>query len=77
MRDLIELTNLIDRNLPPRERRAALCDLLLRELQTLKGRDLEPYLAGFVFDTVEPGTKIVLKFPIGTHVFDSGITDRE
>lgn len=69
MRDLIELAHSINKDLSPRQRRTELCDLLLEELKTLTGADLEPYLSEFVFDTIMPGTKIVLRFPIGSHIF--------
>lgn len=70
MKDLIELANSINPDLPSMKRREEICNLILHELQTLKGRDLAPYLSEFVFDMVEPGTRIVLKFPIGAHIFD-------
>lgn len=41
-----------------------ICDALLEDLRSIKGRDLAPYLLECVFDTIEPGTRIVLKFPI-------------
>lgn len=69
MRDLIELAHSTNKDLSPRQRRTELCDLLLEELKTLIGADLEPYLSEFVFDTIAPGTKIVLRFPIGAHIF--------
>jgi hypothetical protein len=75
MRDLIELSQSIDKSLTARERRERICDLLIGELQTLKGRDLAPYLSEFVFEMVEPGTKIVLKFPLGAHIFDTEGSD--
>ena len=71
MRDLIEMANTIDKSLSDRERREKFCDLLLEEFRTLKGKDLAPYLSEFVFDMVQPGTRITLKFPIGTHVINS------
>lgn len=71
MRDLVEIANSISTDLPPAKRREEFCDIFLQELQTLKGRDLAPYLSEFVFDMVEPGTRVILKFPIGAQVFDS------
>ena len=71
MRDLIELANSVSRELPEKKQKEEFCDLFLKELGTLKGMDLAPYLSEFVFDMIEPGTRIVLKFPIGAHVFDS------
>lgn len=70
MRNLAMLAETIDQTLPEYERRVRLCDLLLKELGTLKGRDLEPYLSEFVFDMVVPGTVICLKFPTESHVFN-------
>lgn len=69
MRDLVEMSHSIDKDLPLRQRRTELCNLLLGELKTLTGADLEPYLSEFVFDTIMPGTKVVLRFPIGAHIF--------
>ncbi|WP_313583968.1 hypothetical protein [Lacrimispora sp.] len=71
MRDLVELATSVDPNLPLGKWREEVCDLLLQELQTLKGKDLAPYLSEFAFDMREPGTRIILKFPIEAHVFDS------
>ena len=71
MKDLIELANLIDRELPEKEQKEEFCDLFLKELGTLKGTDLAPSLSECVFDMDVPGTMIVLKFPVGAHVFDS------
>lgn len=71
MKDLIGQALEIDRNLSEKERKEKLCSILLAELRTLKGKELVPYLSEFVLDTVNPGTKIVLRFPIGTHIFDS------
>ena len=70
MRDLVMLASTIDPDLPEYERRIKLCELLLTELGTLKGRDLAPYLSDFSFDMVMPGTVICLKFPVEAHVFD-------
>ncbi len=39
MKDLIELANLIDRELPEKEQKEEFCDLFLKELGTLKGTD--------------------------------------
>lgn len=75
MRDLVELVNSVDKNLPSNIRRDKICELLLQELQTLKGSDLSPYLSEFVFDMVQPGTRIVLKFPIGTHITDAQVSN--
>ena len=71
MRDLVEMANSIDKTLPERARREKFCDLLLEEFSKLKGKDLAPYLTEFVFDMVQPGTRITLKFPVGTHIIDS------
>lgn len=71
MRDLVEIANSISTDLLPEKRREEFCNIFLQELQTLKGKDLAPYLSEFVFDMIEPGTRVVLKFPIGAHVFDS------
>lgn len=80
MRDIVELANSVDRNLPEMQRREKFCDLLLEEAKTLKGRDLAHYLSEFVFDLVVPGVRLTLKFPVSTHIFDSpggkGETDR-
>ena len=70
MKDLVMMASMIDKNLSEHERRVRLCELLLEELGTLKGRDLEPYLSEFVFDMVVPGTVIRLKFPVEAHVFN-------
>lgn len=40
---------------------------MLEDLHNLKGRDLALYLLECAFDTVEPGTRFVLKFPLGLH----------
>lgn len=70
MRDIIELANSVDRNLPEMKRREKFCDLLLEEAKTLKGRDLAYYLSECVIDLVVPGVRLTLKFPTGTHIFD-------
>jgi len=70
MKDFVELANSIDPNLPLKERRVKFCDLFLEELRTLRGRDLEMCLEECVFDLMMPGTKIVLRFPLGSHVFN-------
>lgn len=75
MRDLIELVNLIDQQLSEDERREKFCDLFLKELQTLKGRELAPYLSECVYDTSEPGIRIVLSFPIGAQVFNPSVSE--
>lgn len=66
-RDYIELANSIDRKLPVIRQKEIVCDALLEDLHNLKGRDLIPYLLECAFDTVEPGTRFVLKFPLGLH----------
>ncbi len=66
-RDYIELVNSIDRKLPVIRQKEIVCDALLEDLHNLKGRDLAPYLLECAFDTVEPGTRFVLKFPLGLH----------
>lgn len=71
MRDIVELANSVDRNLPEMKRREKFCDLLLEEARSLKGRDLAYYLSEFVFDFVVPGVRLTLKFPVSTHIFDS------
>lgn len=75
MKSLIELANSIDRELPEMKQREKFCDSLLQELQTLKGRDLAPYLSKCYFDRLQPGEVLILKFPVGAHVFDSRISD--
>lgn len=70
-RDLIELVNSVSTDLPDEKRHEEICNLILKEFQTLEGKDLAPYLSELVFDMIEPGTRIVLKFPVGAHVFDS------
>lgn len=70
MRDFVELANSIDPNLSLKDRRVKFCDLFLEELQTLRGRDLEKCLEECVFDLMMPGTRIVLRFPLGSHVFN-------
>lgn len=75
MKDLIQQAAKIDRSLSPKKRREELCDLLLTELQTLKGKDLAPYLSEFAFDIIQPGTRVVLKFPIGAPIFDSAVSE--
>lgn len=70
MRDIVELANSVNMNLSEMERREKFCDLLLEEAKTLKGRDLAFYLSEFVFDFVNPGVRLTLKFPVRTHIFD-------
>lgn len=74
MRDLYEMALQVETDygeLPKRKKKEILCDLLLEELKSLKGRELAPYLSELVFDMVEPGTRIVLKFPVGSYIFDT------
>lgn len=70
MKDLVELANSIDPNLPVLERRIKFCELFLDELKNLQGRDLEICLDECVFDLMMPGTRVVLRFPVGSHVFN-------
>ncbi len=68
MRDFVELVNSVDPKLPVIRQKEVVCDALLEDLQALRGRDLAPCLLECAFDTVEPGLRIVLKFPLGTHI---------
>lgn len=77
MKDILKIAASIDRNLPDSVIRERFCDLLLEEFKTLNGADLVPYLVDFSFDLVSPGTRIILKFPFGCHIFDSDIFERE
>ena len=70
MTDLVTLAKSIDPNLPEEARRVKFCDLFLEELKTLRGRDLEKCLEECVFDLMMPGTRMVLRFPVGSHVFN-------
>lgn len=72
MQDFVKLAHTID-GMPAMKQREIVCDALLKDLQTLKGRDLAPYLLECTFDVVEPGTRFVLKFPMGSHIPDSFI----
>ena len=74
MRDFVELASSIDQSLPIMKQKEIMCDALLEDLSSIKGRDLVPYLLECVFDTIEPGTRIVLKFPLRTHIMDSLIS---
>ncbi len=67
MQDFAKLANAVI-GLPEMKQREIICNALLEDLQTLKGRDLAPYLLDCTFDMVEPGTRFVLKFPMGTHI---------
>ena len=70
MKDLVELANSIDPNLPVLERRIKFCELFLDELKNLQGRDLEICLDECVFDLMMPGTRVVLRFTVGSQVFN-------
>lgn len=70
MRDYVELASSIDPDLPEMRKKAIVCDALLEDLKNLKGRDLAPYLSECTFDVADPGTRFVLKFPVGTHIID-------
>lgn len=50
MKDLIELANLIDRELPEKKQKEEFCDLFLKELGTLKAR-IWPHTFQNVFST--------------------------
>ncbi len=73
VRDYVELANSLDPDLPNMKQREIVCDALLEDLKNLKGKDLAPYLSECVFDMVEPGTRFVLKFPVGTHIINPPI----
>lgn len=73
MRDFVKLASTIN-DLPEAKQREIICDVLLEDLQTLKGRDLAPYLLECAFDVVGPGMRFVLKFPMGLHIPDSRIS---
>lgn len=47
-RDLIELLNSVSTDLPDEKRHEKICNLILEEFQTLKGKDLVPYLSELV-----------------------------
>lgn len=71
MKDLVAMANSIDPNLSVKERRVKFCELFLEELKTLSARDLEKCLQECVFDLMMPGTRMILRFPAGSHVFNA------
>ncbi len=77
MKDLVELANSINHELPEKEQKEKFFDLLLQEFQKLKGRDVAPYLSECYFDMVHPGEVLIFRFPMGAHIFDSYGSDIE
>lgn len=59
--------------------RQRFCQLFQEELKTLSpdGRGLSFYLVDVYFDCIEPGVRIVLKFPHRPHIFDAEMCDGE
>lgn len=78
MKDFVELANMVDRSLPEYEQKEAFCDLLLKELTKMKGRDLAPYLVDCSIDlSQQPAQRLLIRFPLAAHVFNPAVCDIE
>lgn len=77
MKDLFALANSVSTDLPESIRREKICDLILQELRTLTGAELRNYLTDFSFDMILPGTRLEIKFPMGTPIFDSAASEHK
>lgn len=75
MIDLVELASSINPELPEKKQKEEFCDLLLEKLRILKGMDLAPYLSECFFDKLRQVQVLTISFPMGTHVFDSGVSN--
>ena len=67
----------IDHNLPEVEQKELACEIILKTLRNMKGKELAPYLSEFTYGHAEKTVEVVLRFPVRTHVVDSLVGNRE
>lgn len=77
MIDPVKIFSNINDNSDKMKTKESFCELLIEELTKIKGKDLAPYLSDVVLDKKSQTTKVILAFPIISHVFDSFVGERE
>lgn len=77
MKDFVEIANMVDHSLPENEQKVMLCDLLLQELTKIQGKDLVPYLVDFSIDLRQPAQRLLIRFPMDSHVFNPCVCEIE
>lgn len=75
---MFNVINLLEQLKPEdKMRNVRICEWLRDEMQNRSGIELSHYLNDFVYDVVNPGFVLTLKFPLPADFFDSFFGDVE